>query len=282
MFNALAFILLAIVSFSVLIFTIIYKKEQPLLVLFFCMTGLAYLLEYFVLILFDSYEYFPNLIQISYFDNMLGAIISQALVIPAASVLIAGFNFKWKGIVMASVIILLIEWYFLGKGLYKHNWWKLEYTAMLLPVGFIIAKIWYEFLTTTMNRKEKMIALFFMSSSIQATILFFFSINDIYLFQVDWFPNPYRDHFSFNTLYVIFTTLLIIFATFYKRSVIWILASYFVLLCLSGLFITTNIVTVNSYWSPFFFIVLSAIQVGITICLQYILETNVKPVPLYS
>ena len=69
--------------------------------------GLAYLLEFFVLNIFKGYRYKPRVMKKKYFDNILGAILSQAIFVPFTAVFLTTLKIGWIGKILGGVIFFI-------------------------------------------------------------------------------------------------------------------------------------------------------------------------------
>lgn len=106
----------------------------------------AYLFEYFVLNLFQGYRYKPRILKKNYPDNILGAILSQAIFVPFTAIFITAFQLGWKIKIAFGIYFGLIENLFIRLKIYKHYWWKTMYTVILIPCYFYISDQWYKYI----------------------------------------------------------------------------------------------------------------------------------------
>ncbi|MFP7299424.1 hypothetical protein [Neobacillus niacini] len=178
-----------------------YKKKKHLFTLLMANIGLAYLLEFFVLNLFKAYKYKPRVLKNNFFDNIFGAILSQAIFVPFTAVFITAFKLGggWK--VLGGVYFTLVEILFLRLKVYKHYWWKTVYTLVLIPIYFYISDLWNFFLSKR-NHLIRFISLFLMIMVTEANLLFLFASSRKIRFGFGRY-HSWTEHFIVVPIYAI-------------------------------------------------------------------------------
>ncbi|MBP3951661.1 hypothetical protein [Bacillus suaedae] len=195
--SILSVLILAIASMKV-------QKQQRrfILPLFLAYTGMNYIFEYFILIIGNSYRYYPKLLRNSYFDNVFGSTISQLFVIPTSGVVIALFRLSYKWILCCAAVLLVIEQLFIKRGLFKHHWWKGYYTPVLVQFFYGFAKLWRYLLVDKKTKVVRLITVGLAIFSYYATITsLHVSLLKTCLVNTQLFQNRYRDHFIMATIY---------------------------------------------------------------------------------
>jgi hypothetical protein len=105
------------------------------------MVGVGYTIEYFAYVLLGSYEYYPKIIsRDAYYDSTMGPLASNLLTLPATATFISVFRLNWIWITIFTGLIVGVEWLFSKLGIYRHHWWRFEYTVIGLPVYYSFAK----------------------------------------------------------------------------------------------------------------------------------------------
>jgi hypothetical protein len=151
------------------------KNKKQLFTLLMSNIGFAYLLEFFVLNLFKAYKYKPKIMKKNYFDNILGAILSQAIFVPFTAVFSTSLKLGWIGkFLLGGIYFSLVELFFLKLKVYKHYWWRTKYTLILIPLYFKISDWWSIFLSRK-NPIIRFISLFLMIMVTEANLLFVFA-----------------------------------------------------------------------------------------------------------
>lgn len=205
--NKYPFIILLAIHSALLVYTFYKNKDRKrLFVLLFSTIGIGYLFEYIVVNLFNGYRYKPSFLKNKELDNIVGAILSQAIFTPFTALFITAFQLGWKVKLFFSLYFTLIEMIFLRIGVYKHNWWKAKYTMLLLPIYFHVSDKWYQHL-----KKGTPIILFFsLYHLILVTcvnLLFVRAIKGKVKFGWGIF-HTWREHFKLGPLYSIILSLI--------------------------------------------------------------------------
>lgn len=138
-----------ICSFSIILLWMTYRNsdirtKRFVFPLFLTFAGFNYIFDFFVLVLTKGYRYKPKFLKNSYLDNLLGANLSQLLIVPISGVFLSIFrlNFRWR--LLYSTFLFFIEKIFLKLKIYKHGWWSEYYTFLGLQIFYEIAKRWSE------------------------------------------------------------------------------------------------------------------------------------------
>ncbi|MDQ0197820.1 hypothetical protein [Neobacillus ginsengisoli] len=212
--NYIPFIVLLVIH-SILLGFSFYKSKnrKSLFALLMSNIGFAYLLEYFVLNIFNAYIYKPKILKKNFLDNNFGAILSQAIFLPFTAVFLSVLNLGWKGKLLASIYFSGVEKLFLRLGVYKHNWWKTSYTFFLIPFYFKLSDLWFYYLSKK-NPLVRFISLFFMILVSEANLLFILTVLRKVRFGIGRY-HSWSEHFIMVPLYSI---SLSVFAAFSLRK----------------------------------------------------------------
>jgi hypothetical protein len=200
--NKIPFIILFLVHSSLLGFSFYNSKnKKQLFSLLMSNIGLAYLLEFFVLNLFKAYKYNPKILKSNYFDNIFGAILSQAIFVPFTAVFLTAKKVGWLGKITGGLYFSLVEIAFLELKVYKHYWWKTVFTLILIPLYFRISDAWNVFLSKK-NPLIRFISLFFTIMVTEANLLFIFATLRKIRFGFGRY-HTWNEHFVIVPLYAI-------------------------------------------------------------------------------
>lgn len=176
------------------------------------MIGIGYLIEIVIYIFLGSYQYYPKFIAHDpYYDSNTGAIASNALALPAAATFIAVFRLRWIWLIFFTSLFVGIEWLFLNLGIYTHNWWRLAYTALGLPVYFAVAIKLYPLILRPLKGVIHFLILLLIIGPVTGTLhilpIMFFS-NRYY--RPGWFENQAHDTTAFSAVYYMCASTLLI------------------------------------------------------------------------
>ncbi|MDM5331500.1 hypothetical protein [Neobacillus sp. CF12] len=204
--NKIPFIVLFLIHTSLLGYSFYKSKnKKQLFSLLMSNTGLTYLLEFFVLNLFDAYRYKPRVMKNNFFDNIFGAILSQAIFVPFTAVFLTVFKLGWVWKLLGGIYFSLIELIFLRLKVYKHNWWRTLYTLILIPIYFKISD-WWSFLLIKKNPFIRFISLFLSIMVTEANLLFIFASTRKIRFGFGRY-HSWTEHFIIVPLYAISLSL---------------------------------------------------------------------------
>jgi hypothetical protein len=213
--NTLPFFILLIIHTALLIYTFCKNKNRKsLFILLLSNIGFAYFFEFFILNLFHSYEYKPNLFKKRYLDNILGAFLSQGVFVPFTSIFISSFGFGWKIKAMFTIYFAIVERIFIKLGIFKNNWWRTIYTVFLIPLYFKISENWYKSLLKGNGN------ILFTSFLLMTWVSGLSLLNILGVFQKVRFGlgkfYSWREHFIISTLYW-FTISIFTTCTIYQK-----------------------------------------------------------------
>ncbi|MFX3624793.1 MAG: hypothetical protein ACE3JP_12355 [Ectobacillus sp.] len=203
MLNVVYFIILSILGTLLFGYTM-WRTQLPrgrVLTIFFVISGISYILEYVIFVLFHSYDYYPKVLKEQWFDSLLGAIVSQAMVVPVIGMCIVAFHLRFYWILMFAALLMGIEEYFLHLGIYEQHWWKTGYTGILVIIGFSIGKWWNHKLTQVKPWVEWFNIYFAIGLITQTTAYFIVVLMHSHLYSPGWFANSIRDSVAMDALF---------------------------------------------------------------------------------
>lgn len=254
--NAYWYIILCVASTFLFIYALYKNKDNKLIVLYFVIAGFTYFMEYFVLVLFKGYVYYPKILKNQYFDNIMGAVVSDGFTIPMISTFIAAFRLNFMKRLFISLFILLIEILFLKIKIYEHYWWSNYYTFFGSVIVFYYAQRWLSIIHKPIKHIIRFINLFFINLAIQASIVFILAgILKLYFYEISWFKDPVRSHVAFSTIYIIFIS--IIFVSLVTFQLGWISRTIAILLTsiCDIILLNMDILHLSNKWSLINFLV---------------------------
>ncbi len=141
-------ILLAIHTF-LLIFTFTKNKDRKsLAILLLSNMGMATIFDYLILSVLRAYKYKPGFFRNKFFDEVSGAILSQAVYVPFTALFITAFKLNWKYKLCFSLYFAAIEKLFISIGIFKTRTWRTCYTVALIFFFFHLSDVWLRLLKT--------------------------------------------------------------------------------------------------------------------------------------
>jgi hypothetical protein len=104
--NAIWFIILAVLSLLLIVFTFWRKRDLKLLALYLGLGAFAGYLENVICIWFQSYEYYPKILEDPYYDLILGTYLSQVYYVSSVALFIAAFNLRYGWMLFFSAMFV--------------------------------------------------------------------------------------------------------------------------------------------------------------------------------
>ncbi len=188
----------------------LYKKKnrKQLLIQLLSNIGLAYIFEYIVLNIYKAYRYKPKVFRNKYLDNVFGAILSQAIIVPFTSLFITAFQLGWKTKISFGLYFAIVERIFIKIGCFHNRWWRTSFTATLIPLYFYINDIWYRLIRKE-NSVALMVTLYNCLLITRVNVLYVLSVMGKVRFGFRY-KESWREHFIIAPLYAfilaVFTT----------------------------------------------------------------------------
>jgi len=202
------FIILAVIHMAMLLYTFYKKKDRKrLFVLLLANIGLAYIFDFFVVVLFRGYTYKPGIFKSKYVDHIFGAILSQGVYVPITALFITAFKLGWKVKLFFAMYFVTIERLFLSLKVYKIHWWRSPYTFTFVSIYFWLCDIWFEKMKDR-NPVILFLTLFNMLHVTWTNILFPFAVQRKVRFGLGRFYS-WKEHFVVGPVYFYLISLLI-------------------------------------------------------------------------
>ncbi|GAE28465.1 hypothetical protein JCM9140_4703 [Halalkalibacter wakoensis JCM 9140] len=197
-----AFGVLSVIHVTLLIMTLMRGKDRKVqFISLMSNIAFAYYFEYFVLNLFQAYSYSPKILKIDKLDNILGAVLSQAVYVPFTSLFLTVFKVQWWGRALVIFYFYCVEKLFIFLNIYRVNWWKPIYTSFTMPIHFILSDFWYKHIQKG-TPWVLTVSLFNMIVVLSVNVLFLLAVLRKVKFGLGKVHSWY-EHFSIGPLYSI-------------------------------------------------------------------------------
>jgi hypothetical protein len=202
---------LTIIGLGLLSTAIIVKKDWKLLVLHINIAALILPFEIVILVVFKAYRYLPGIMHDPILDNILGAYVSNFIIVPATAVTINAFSLSWSHSLGLAAIFSVIDWYFVKIGIYQHFWWKSVYTGIGLIILYAISKrLWAGLQEKSPSQLFRLITIYLTYTPIHNILVFIVNKGgQLFWFQVNWPGGPERVHQMLFQLYLAITSCVI-------------------------------------------------------------------------
>ncbi|TXC81907.1 hypothetical protein FS935_21425 [Metabacillus litoralis] len=197
--NYVPYLILAVVSITILIMIIIHKRQFGLTVLFLSFSGIVYVGEFIVFVIGNCYFYVPDVLEVRYYDNALGAIVSNLFVIPVLGVVVAVYQLRIRWLVLFALILMGVGELFEWLDIYYTNWWRREYTFISVMIFLLLSKFWIRALELG-NRWIRFLSLWMQGWGGAGTVMYILSVVGIRYYEYGFFENIYRDNIFISAL----------------------------------------------------------------------------------
>lgn len=193
---------LAVIGAVLTVFIMFRKKNYYELLTFFLSAMMtAFTGEMIVLLIFNSYSYYPGVFKDYYAEDIFGHIIPNATLWPATALLVAACSLRCRWIALITAIYTLLDVLYVRLGIYGHNWWRTWMTSIAIFSYCVLMKAWY---TQLKNRRHTLLKFitFWLAllviMKLPVSILLLAGMQHTY---VGWFEDSYRDSGIFSVIY---------------------------------------------------------------------------------
>jgi hypothetical protein len=248
--NYIGYLLISVISVVLLIYTFIKdrKNTNRNFSVYFFIAGLSFILEFFILVCFNAYQYRPHVFNYTWHDNILGSFTSQALAIPSAAVFLAAFQLSWLWIAGLSLFFVMVELLFLYLNIYGHHWWSIVYTAILLPIGFTIAQKWFKWMTGKSNFIRFFTIYLGLNTYAQTLKYFLYVFMATHQYRIGVFSDQHRDSIFGNSIYLAIITVLMTYVIVFKFKWYWAAAVACLEWVLTSILVRFDILILGDHW----------------------------------
>jgi hypothetical protein len=220
-YHIIPYLGLIIIFVPLVIWVLVRKKKPGLFTVFFTYIGMIYVVEFFVLVVFDSYQYKPMVLSVPYYDNILGAVISDMVAVPAVAFVVAVFRLNKIWCAVLGGVFGGIEWVFVKLHVYEPHWWSIPHTIIAFTVFFLLARLWLRKLQEFYHPVMHFLSLFLPTFVLVATILFVSGIFNLHIDHIGVFLDKYRDSVFVASIYGAVESLVFVAAQFYFHKNLW-------------------------------------------------------------
>ncbi|MBM7606614.1 hypothetical protein JOC75_004667 [Metabacillus crassostreae] len=197
--NYVPYLILAVVSIIILMNLIIRKRQFGITVLFLSFSGIVYVGEFIVMVIGNCYYYVPEVLEVRYYDNVLGAIVSNLFVIPVLGMVVAVYQLRLRWLVLFAMILMGVGELFEWLNIYYTNWWRREYTFISVMIFLFLSKFWLRSLKLG-NKWIRFLSLWMQGWGGAGTVMYIMSVLSIRHYEYGFFENVYRDNIFISAL----------------------------------------------------------------------------------
>jgi hypothetical protein len=235
----------------------IYKKRDvakvsTYLVFYLFATFVAWIGEFTVLGLFNSYAYKPGIYSDPWAENILGHLILNSTFYPGTAIFVAAFSLGYGWISLITVFYLLIEYWFLKLGIYEQHWWRYYMTGLTIIVYQVFAKEWF---LKMKNKPHGWVRLGTFYSA--GFVILHYPIPILLLlekqfYHVNWVQDRYLDSTMFIFTYQLVETFILVFFVCFLKQWFWKLVPFAIAFIGQSILVNMNILVFQDGWNLYY------------------------------
>ena len=203
---------LVVISFILFATAFRFRKDWKLLVLHLSVYSVIHPFEV-VVTTTGAYSFMPEILHTNV-DVILGAYISDLLIVPASAVIINAFSLSWRANLCIAAIFTGVDWFFTTLGIYQHFWWKSIYTGLgLIPLYTISNWFWTELNKCRPSLPFRLLVIHLTYFALQSTITFAANRGgQLFIMQIPYmhFDDPTKMMVILGSLYQFIVSAVIV------------------------------------------------------------------------
>ena len=147
MSNLYWYICLAIIGIGTAAYAIYKKRDiykvSTLLVFYLFTACITWIGEFSVLGLLNSYAYKTGLFEDPWAQNLLGHLLINTTLYPAAAIVMVAYSLRYKWILSVAAFFTLLEYLFVYLKIYEQHWWRYYMTPIAVVIFLIFFLKWF-------------------------------------------------------------------------------------------------------------------------------------------
>ncbi|MBD3922536.1 hypothetical protein H8B09_27535 [Paenibacillus sp. PR3] len=246
--NAVPYLILVFLSVVTMTYVFLRTRAYITLVWFLALSGLIFVFEFIVLVLFNSYTYYPELIDNPYLDSLFGALVSNFCAVPVVGITIVTFRLRFIWFIVFALFFTGVEWLFIRLGIYEHHWWRLSYTFVFMTLFFWLSRFWAN-QTVRGSKLFRYLSMLLFCVCLCNTVSFLMLLAGSNDFYIGWFANPTRDNVVVSFLFILGTGIILTSTIYWTTALRWIIAALAIVTAIQIVLYATGIIRIYiSLW----------------------------------
>lgn len=262
----------AIIGVGITFFTIYTKRhitEVTTFVVFFLFaTCVAWIGEFIVLGLFNSYAYKTGVFENIWAENLLGHLILNSTFYPGTAILVAAYALGYGWIFLITIIYLLIEFWFIKLGIYEHHWWKYYMTGFIVFFYQIISKIWFKKINDIRYGLVRTSTFYFVGFVILHYPIPILLLLGKQFYRINLVQDTFLSSIIFIFSYQLVETLILVFLVCVLKKWFWKFVPYIIAFIGQCILKNMNILVFEDGWNLFYSILVYYICITTFILLE--------------
>lgn len=248
----LAFIGVVSVSYTIFKSKDIYKVST-LLVFYLYISGFTWICEFIVLGVFNSYSYKTGFFVDVWKQNLLGHLMLNTTLYPAASIVVVTHSRKYIWIAFFSAFFTFMDYLCVNAGVYQHNWWRYYMTTITVIILLLIANKWFVKMNHGCYGLTRAITFYFVAMIIihtPAPILMLMGKQYYYVSLINnLFGNLYRTSIAIIFFYHLIEAFLLVVFTCILKKWYWITLPFIISIVCQSIFFKMGILVLKDRWN---------------------------------
>jgi hypothetical protein len=274
--NIFWYICLAIVGVVSIVYTLYVKrntyKVSTLFVFFLFTASLAWIGEFSVLGLFNSYAYNTGVFEDPWAQNLLGHLVLNTTLYPAAAVIMVAYSLGYGWISFVAVLFFLIEVWFVKQGWYVHHWWKYYMTPVAVVGLLSFERKWFAKIYKECYGLKRAVTFYFVAMliiHIPAPILLllrkqYYQIS----FINNFFGNLYLSSILIVFFYHLIEAFLLVLFTCKLKKWYWKVLPFIISIAIQSICVKMNILVMENGWNLIYTLIIYEIFIAVYILIE--------------
>ena len=254
--NIYWYIGLSIIGIVSTAFAIFSRKHihnvLTMIVFYFFASGAAWIGEFIVLGLFDSYAYHTGLYESPWAQNLLGHLLLNTTLYPATAVIMAAYTLGFSWVMLVAASFTIIDYLFVNHGLYEHHWWKYYMTFITVIIFLPLTNIAFTMLKNNSSKAMRTAIYFFVAMLIihlPAPILLLLGKQYSQIsFINNLFPDVYRAAIMINFTYHLAESAWLVYFTCILKKWRWAVLPFIISIVFQCAFYKYGILIIHDNW----------------------------------
>ncbi len=276
MSNVIWYASLAGISMGIAAYAIYMKRDKyqfsTYMVFYLFSATITWMGEFIVLGLFNSYAYKTGISQNPWAQNLLGHLLLNTSMFPAAATVMIAYSLKSGGIVLTTALFLLSEYIFDKLGLYEQHWWNYYMSFFNVIAFMLISRKWFSKMYKERRGLTRAVTYFFI-----AFICIHFPSPILLLagkqhYKLSFIRNIFDDYYLssviFSFTYHLVLCLIFVYFVCILKKWYWKIVPFITCITILTIFKKMNILIIHDGWKFIYTILLQQISIAIFILIE--------------
>jgi len=267
--NLFWYIGLAIIGIVISAYTIYKKREtykvSTFLVFYLYTASFTWICEFIVLGIFNSYSYKTGLFTDVWAQNLLGHLILNTTLYPAAAIVTVSQSRRYIWISFFAIFFTLIEYLFIQLGIYDQHWWRYYMTIITVVILISISSQWFDRINHGCSGLTRSITFYFVAMLLIHTPAPVLLLLGKQYYQINLTNNLYRSSIMAIFFYHLIEAFILVLFTCILKKWYWSLAPFIISIFAQIIFSKMGILIMKDSWSLTYTLLIYEIFIAIFI-----------------